>query len=69
MCPEEITSYILPGFCLSHTSNVYIYIYMSLVYTYMRTYIYIYIHIYVYTTVFLSRKRVEYAFRLEELNP
>ena len=48
MCPEEITSYILPGFCLSHTSNVYIYIYMSLVYTYMRTYIYIYIYIYTY---------------------
>ena len=67
MCPEEITSYILPGFCLSHTSNVYIYIYMGIVYTYMRTHIYIYI--YVYTTVFLSRKRVEYAFRLEELNP
>ena len=65
MCPEEITSYILPGFCLSHTSNVYIY--MGIVYTYMRTYIYVYI--YAYTTVFLSRKRVEYAFRLEELNP
>ena len=40
---------------------------MGIVYTYMRTYIYVYI--YVYTTVFLSRKRVEYAFRLEELNP
>ena len=47
MCPEEITSYILPGFCLSHTSNVYIY--MGIVYTYMRTYIYIYIYTYMYT--------------------
>ena len=69
MCPEEITSYILPGFCLSHTSNVYIYIYIYGYSIYIYAYIYIYIYIYVYTTVFLSRKRVEYAFRLEELNP
>ena len=49
MCPEEITSYIFPGFCLSHTSNVYIYIYIYGYSIYIYAYIYIYIYTYMYT--------------------